>query len=168
MLRRLVGPLCFLALVHLSLTATPAEEEISISSGQQWFAENKDALLALHQLVLKQPAIRRVDPGLRLEFVPKYDDFDSDTEAAYRRIEEICNEMGINNIAVARVGAEPQGDLIGIRYLLESRGLLVSGGSFLSIEYIPDSYLQYLDPREFSVRALNWDDWYVVVYRDST
>ncbi len=163
MLRRLIGPLCFLVLVHLPPTATPAEEEISISSGQQWFAENKDALLALHQLVLDQPAIKRIDPGMTLKFVPKYEDFDSDTEATYRRLEEICNEMGIVSVAVAGRGSGSNGELISVTYTIATRGIYVSG-SALSIKYIlSDAILEHLTEPGYEVKPLELENWYVVV-----
>src|SRR3546814_2550547 len=114
--RRFIRCLCFLGAVLLFPTVGVSEEEISIRSGQQWFAENRLALLALHQSVLDQPAIHWVDPALRLEFVPKYNEFDSEAEAAYEEIKGICGEMGIKSVAVARDGSKRQGELLAVTY----------------------------------------------------
>lgn len=165
--RRFIRCLCLLSAVLLLPTVALSEEEISISGGQQWFSENKAALLALHQLVLEKPAIHWVDPALRLEFVPKYDEFDSETEAIYEEIKSICDDMGIKSVSVARVGSKLQCELLAVTYKIKNRGLSISGGSTLTIEYISsDTLLKNMKPPEYEVKPLDLDGWYVVVYRD--
>ena len=144
-------------------------QSLSVEQGEQWFARNKAALQSLNNLLLNAPLIRRVEPELPNDIIPQYGTFDSNTMSAYENIKTICGEIGVKNIAIARRGSEPNGELIGIRYILRSYGILVSGGGFLSIQYTPkDSFVKYLYDTENTVRPLEIDGWYVVVYEDKS
>lgn len=139
----------------------------SISSGEKWFAENKDVLFSLNHLLLNHHAIWRVDPGVDLQFVQKYGNFSLSDTNAYKNMESICDAAGIKNIEVARVNADPNGELIHIRYIIESKGTLVSGGSFLSISFVPnDHFLKVLEVPGITFKSLNSEGWYVFLYRD--
>lgn len=138
-----------------------------LSDSEAWYAANKKALMALHGLILKHPAIKRVDPGTLLQYVPNHKEFAPETVAAYEEIEKKCVSLGIKNIATAWDDRASGEGLISIRYKLSSSGLAVSGGKSSSLEYIPDEILisNLRQTPENIVTPLDEKNWYVVDYR---
>lgn len=161
---------CLYLLIALTIlvSGNSFAQDISITSGEEWFVENKEALLALNQLLLDRPEIKRVDAIIPREDTPQYREFSPEVEVAYENIKHTMLDMGLESIVVARFRHNSTEKLTEIRYQIESRGIFISGGSALRISYVPDShFVQYLDGPGTIVKPLELKDWYVVVFRDA-
>ncbi len=136
---------------------------MDIADGERWFEVHKDQLYKLNAKLLKHPVIERIDPGIGMEFAPNVEVFDNSTKIAYNEMEKSCIGLGVENIAVSRDGHMSSGDLISIRYTLDSRGIVTSGGGYLSINYIPDaSFAKLLKGPHSVIKPLNAEHWYIV------
>ncbi len=156
-----------LGVLFLGLVFLP-QKNLTIPEGQKWYSENKAALMELHKVVLQTSDIRRVEPGTRLQLVLDFKSATPETMPVYNELTKICESLGIKHIAVFRMGNNPEGLLVGVRYTLSSSGLCVSGGRSLSIEFVPDklSLPRIYDTPEYVVTPLDEENWYLVDYRD--
>ena len=164
---RFTGRLRKLVLLLLLLCAGAYAKDLSVADGEAWYAANKKALMALHRLILKNPTIKRVDPGTPFQYVPNHKEFTPETVTAYEEIEKECVSLGMKHTAVFREHSLSTGELISIRYTLSSSGLAVSGGKSLSIEYVPDEFIisrLRLDSENI-VTPLDEANWYLIDHR---
>ncbi len=141
-------------------------EEISVRVGQKWYREHKTELMDLHRLLLGHPAIKRVTPGQKLEYAPKYGEFDAETEAAYYEARKRAVDLGIITISVYRTEDTPPDDANHIGYVLRTRGLSFTSNSAVRVEYNPDQILlaRYKSEAFRKIVPLDISDWYVHQY----
>lgn len=143
------------------------QKNMTLHEGENWYSMNKEKLIRLHSLILKHPKIRRVDPGMSLQYVPNSSEFTPEDLSAYKTLEETCKSMNIKNIAVFRKFRSITGCLISVRYTLSSSGLC-GGGRMISIEYIVDDTVisRFRSDSEHIVTPLDETNWYVVDYQE--
>ena len=142
--------------------------DMSLERGKAWYAENKEKLMNLQCRVLQTPEILRVEPGLSIRDIPNGEKFTPDVLQTYNELLAKCNTLSIKNIAISRKLNSSFGQLISVRYVLDSGGLSVSGGKSLSINFVPDDTLV---PRLFRKPEDVWlpldeKGWYVVDYQE--
>jgi hypothetical protein len=125
-----------------------------------WFKAHSDEVFRLNAMLIAHPAISRVDPGIRLEFVTKNFEFDGETRKTYAECERVCESLGIINIAVAGIPPGESGGWFAISYLLDREGIVTSSGSFISVEYRAGVGMK--EDSEETLTSLGVKDWYVV------
>jgi hypothetical protein len=144
------------------------EKNLTMQEGKNWYSENKEKLMETHGLVLQTPGIRRVEPGMPIQFVLNHKRATPETMTVYNELAKTCVSLGIKHIAVSRMGNNPTGMLVSVSYTLSSSGLAVSGGRFLGIEFVPDklSLPRIYNTPEHVVTPLDEENWYLVDYRE--
>jgi hypothetical protein len=144
------------------------ERNLTMQDGKNWYSENKEALMDLHRVVLKTSDIRRVEPSTPIQFVLDHKWATPGTRTTYNELTKICESLGIQHIAVSRMGNNPAGLLVSVRYTLSSSGLSVSGGRLLSVAFVPDklSLSRIYNAPEYVATPLDEDNWYVVDYQE--
>jgi hypothetical protein len=132
----------------------------STSEAVEWFKAHSNEVFRLNAILIAHPAISRVDPGIRLEFVTKNFEFDGETRKTYAECERVCESLGIINIAVYGIPPGESGGWFAIRYVLDSEGNVTTQGSSISVEYRTGAGRRAIS--EETITSLGVKDWYVV------
>lgn len=156
--------LALVVLISASLAA--CSEEVSVEVGLKWYQDHKTELMALHQMLVDYPAIERATPGNDLEFAPKYEEFDAETEKIYREVERRAVELGLQTISVYRPRETFDQDLYAVSYVIATRGLAITENSAVKMHFISDAILlgRYKGEDFRVLVPLDEPDWYVHYY----
>lgn len=160
--------LLLLPIFLMAFSSLGCAKNMSIKESETWFYTNIETLKSLNQILLDHPSIHRVDPGIRIELVAKYDNFDSETELAYQKASSLCQDNGIVGISVSREGGHKHGEILSISYTLKSVGIGPSGGSSISVERIyKESLLNSFNDDEYTIFSTKEKGWYLINYSDN-
>lgn len=132
---------------------------------RNWFSSYQSELEQVKLVLSEHPNIKRIDPALRLDFVPKNGEFSDADYQAYQELVKTCKRMGIENIVVYRDKKDAISTLTSINFTVASKGLLTKGSS-VSVEFLKDlSFAENAAEYGLRYQPLELENWFVV-YRE--
>jgi len=128
---------------------------------ERYFAANAEELQKLNTLLLKHPLILSVEPNLPLKLVQGSGKFDRETTNAYDKALNLVRALGIKFVTISRDRHQADTPLVAIRYVLDSTGIVTSGGTITGISFVPDAaVVEKLNTGNDTYTTLPGKGWY--------